>query len=271
MDNMYPQPDDRFGDHTLPYGLGAGPDGLGASPGMPADGRPGNADHARSAGRRPGRIARWAAGLGITALLIGGGSVLAVHLASAAAAGSTALTGLSQPASTSQASALSDLLGAPTSAGATVLSSDSAVSGVPAGVVGALHRCVAVARYLRATGHRAAARAQLRSCIRRFLRLRLRLRLRLLGGMHGQITVKTKTGTATIAFERGVIQSVTETSIVVKAADGTTWTWDFIARTVLFHAGHRVGVAALATGQRVFVAGPIVGGADDARLILIRR
>jgi hypothetical protein len=269
MDNMYPHPDDGSGDHTLPYSLGAGPDSLGSGHCMPVGGGPGSAEHARSASRRPGRIARWAAGLGITALLAGGGSVLAVQLAGVgpAAAGSTALTGLSQPASTSQAGALSDLLGAPASAGATVLSSDSAVSGVPGGAVGGLHRCLAAARHLRATGHRAAARAKLRSCIRRFLRLRLRL----LGGMHGQITVKTKTGTATIAFERGVIQSVTGTSIVVKAADGTTWTWDLIARTALFHAGRRVAASALATGQRIFVAGRVVGSADDARLILIRR
>jgi hypothetical protein len=217
--------------------------------------------------RGPSRTTRWAAGLGVAALLIGG-SVVAANLGgSPTTAAATALAGYSQPSGTSQAATLSSLLGSPASATATVLSGGSAGRSVPAGAAGALRRCAAVAKHLRATGHRAAARAKWRSCVRRFLRLRLRL----LRGMHGQITFKTKHGVRTIAFERGVIQSVSSSAIVVKAADGTTWTWDLIAKTVVFHARHRASTHALATGERVFVAGPVVSGADDARLIVIRR
>jgi hypothetical protein len=103
--------------------------------------------------------------------------------------------------------------------------------------------------------------------VRRFLRLRLRL----LRGLHGQITLQTKHGARTIAFERGVIQSVSGSAIVVKAADGVTWTWDLIAKTAVFRARHRATTHALATGEHVFVVGPLLSGADDARLIIIRR
>jgi hypothetical protein len=215
----------------------------------------------------PGRTTRWAAGFGVAALLIGG-SVVAANLGgSSTTAAATSLAGYSQPGGTSQTAALSSLLGSPTSAGATVLSGGAAGQAVSAGAAGALRRCAAVAKHLRATGHRAAARAKWRSCVRRFLRLRLRL----LRGMHGQVTFKTRHGVRTIAFERGVIQLVSSSAIVVKAADGTTFTWDLIAKTVVFHARHRSTTHALATGEHVFVVGPVVGGADDARLIVIRR
>jgi hypothetical protein len=103
--------------------------------------------------------------------------------------------------------------------------------------------------------------------VRRFLRLRLRL----LRGLHGQITLQTKHGARTIAFERGVIRSVSGSAIVVKAADGVTWTWDLIAKTAVFQARRRATTQALATGEHVFVVGPVLSGADDARLIIIRR
>jgi hypothetical protein len=48
-------------------------------------------------------------------------------------------------------------------------------------------------------------------------------------------------------------------------------TWHLIGRTVIVHAGHRLGAAALKVGARVLAVGPLVSGADDARLILIRR
>jgi hypothetical protein len=103
------------------------------------------------------------------------------------------------------------------------------------------------------------------------LRFRLRLRLLLMGGLHGQITFRTRAGIKTVAFERGVIQSVSGTTVTVKAADGTTMTWHLIGRTVIVRAGHRLGAAALTAGARVLALGPVVSGADDARLILIRR
>ncbi len=88
--------------------------------------------------------------------------------------------------------------------------------------------------------------------------------------LHGQVTVATKKGPRTIAFERGTVQSVSGGSVVVKAADGVTWTWQLGAGTRVFRTGRPVGADALADGQRVAVVGQLTGGSDQARRILIR-
>ena len=58
--------------------------------------------------------------------------------------------------------------------------------------------------------------------------------------------------------------------MVVKSADGTSWTWDLVSSTVVRERGHVVARTALADGEQVFVGGPVAGGASDARLIVIR-
>jgi hypothetical protein len=93
------------------------------------------------------------------------------------------------------------------------------------------------------------------------------LRLALIGGEHGTVTFKSKTGTTTAVFERGTVQSDTGSVITVTAADGTTWTWDITSSTVVRQAG---STATVGTGDQVFVAGTLVSGANDARLIRIQ-
>jgi ABC-type transport system substrate-binding protein len=93
------------------------------------------------------------------------------------------------------------------------------------------------------------------------------LRLALVGGEHGTVTFKGKSGTTTALFERGMVQSDTGSSITVTAPDGTTWTWDITSSTVIRKAGSQ---AAVSTGDQVFVVGTVVSGANDARLIQIR-
>jgi len=136
-----------------------------------------------------------------------------------------------------------------------------------------LRGCVAVARHLRQANRPMAARAALMRCAREYRLLRQRLRLRLTrllaSGLHGTITVSTASGVRTLAFERGVIQSASATSVVVKAADGTTWTWTIGSATVITRAGHAVAAGSLASGQQVLAAGPVVSGADDARRIFV--
>jgi hypothetical protein len=95
-------------------------------------------------------------------------------------------------------------------------------------------------------------------------------RLRLLGGVDGQFTFHTKTGFRTLAFERGTIQSVNGSDVVVKAADGTTWTWVIVSDTVVRKGGSKTTTSALSAGETVFAGGPVVSGAKDARLIVIR-
>jgi hypothetical protein len=95
-------------------------------------------------------------------------------------------------------------------------------------------------------------------------------RLRALGGVHGEFTFHNKTGFHTLAFERGAIQSVNGSDVVVRAPDGTVWTWVIVSNTVVRENGSKTTTSALATGDLVFAGGPVVNGAMDARLIVIR-
>lgn len=95
-------------------------------------------------------------------------------------------------------------------------------------------------------------------------------RLRRLGGMYGQFSVRTKSGaTRTITFERGVVTSA-GSDLLVKAANGTTWTWQFTPATVVRQGGAKGTRSDLSAGERVIVAGPLAAGARDARLIVVR-
>jgi hypothetical protein len=83
-------------------------------------------------------------------------------------------------------------------------------------------------------------------------------------------TFRTAAGTRTVAYERGTVVSDGGSSVVVRAADGTAQTWRLVSDTVIRRDGSRVGASALAAGQSVFVAGPVVSGVRDVRLAVIR-
>jgi hypothetical protein len=125
----------------------------------------------------------------------------------------------------------------------------------------------------RLTGHPVAARraagAAAARC--RFLRRRL-ARFFLLRGIDGQFSFRTADGAIrTLAYERGVIESVNAgSSITVQAADGTVWTWELVSNTVVRGPGGKISEASLAVGEPVWVGGPVVSGAKDARLIFVR-
>jgi hypothetical protein len=95
-------------------------------------------------------------------------------------------------------------------------------------------------------------------------------RLRALGGVEGTVTFHNKTGFHTISFERGTIQSVSGSDVVIKSPDGTTWTWVIVSDTVVRKNGAKTTTSALSAGETVFAAGPVTSGARDARLIVIR-
>jgi hypothetical protein len=96
-------------------------------------------------------------------------------------------------------------------------------------------------------------------------------RLRRLGGLHGEYTYATAKGAATLAFERGTVTSVGGGHLVVRAADGATWTWAITGTSVVRENGTKEPESALATGQAVFAGGPVAGGTREARLIVIRK
>ena len=96
-------------------------------------------------------------------------------------------------------------------------------------------------------------------------------RLRRLGGMYGQVSLRGKDGsTRTLAFERGTITSVSG-HLVVKAANGTTWTWTYVSDTTVRQGGQKVSRSDLASGQHVLVAGQVAAGNRDARVVIVAR
>jgi hypothetical protein len=95
-------------------------------------------------------------------------------------------------------------------------------------------------------------------------------RLRRLGGVDGEATFHYQGGYRTLAFERGTIQSVSGSDVVVKAPDGTVWTWAIVTDTVVRKSASKTTTSALSAGELVFAAGPVVSGNKDARLIVIR-
>ena len=194
------------------------------------------------------------AAVAASALLVGAGVALGAHL-----------TAGSGPARASTTQAGLKLVGN------TAVSNGLSGAGLKRDLAG-LRKCLRAARHLARTGHRAAARAQARACVREYHAggLLLLRRLLRLGGEYGQITFKTKKGSVTVAFERGVVGTVASGSVTVKAADGTIQTWNLVSKTAVVRAQNRASASVLAAGQRVFVVGAVVGGADDARLIIIR-
>jgi hypothetical protein len=94
--------------------------------------------------------------------------------------------------------------------------------------------------------------------------------LRLVRGMYGQVAYHSRTGTATLAFERGKVVSASGGHLAVRAPNGTTWTWDLASQAKVREHGRKASGSALSSGARVFVAGRVSGGSKDARLVLIR-
>jgi hypothetical protein len=246
------------------------------------DQNPGSDQHP-ARGRRS-RV-RWQAGGVAILLAVGVISGLALAGNTTAPADQAAPTGAAGPAApvgpTGQAAELNALLSSAASpsssppasslAGASPGGPAAAAAPQMSGVLPAAGRCVRVIRRLRLAGLTHAARVVRRHCryiIRRYI-IRRRIGRWLLGSMHGEFTFRTSDGIAALAFERGVIESVTGASVVVRAADGTTWTWDLVSNSVVRENGALASADALAGGERVFVGGPVTDGAKDARLIVI--
>ena len=238
-------PGEGWGQPAQPGALG-GLAGLGgpAGPGGPAAPPPRPAKL-----RRHGTAAWWGAGLALIVLLAGGGAA-AAELTSSSSPAPTALTG--------QAAQLNTLLNSSSSNG-----SGTSLSSTTSSSTGT-HPCLKRAKKLKAAGHPLAARAVLRLCGHALRRLRL------LGGMHGQFTFETKSGPRTIAYERGVIESVSGSNIVVQAKDGTTWTWVLGSSTTIRQGGQKSTSSTLSDGEQVFAGGSVISGGYDAKLIVVK-
>jgi hypothetical protein len=224
------------------------------------------------------------AGLLVAVLLAGGGTIAGIRLAGQSSpASGNAAAGQAGPAAIPQREGallnetLSDASapGALTAAGATLTGGAGApAAGAQAGLATKGSACARARRAARAahrTGLRRLARrigigaARCRRARRRIFAFFL------LRGVDGQFTVLTRNGTKVLAFERGVIQSVSAgSSITVKASDGTTWTWGLVSTTVVRDLQGKVSQSELTAGTPVWAGGPAVQGTRDARLIVVR-
>jgi hypothetical protein len=197
-------------------------------------------------GRPPrwsGRTKRFVTTAAAGAVLLGSGAAIGVALTG----GASAATG-SPPVST----ATSDASVSPSPAASTGTGSS--------GSARSASRCTRLAEELVLSNHPKLAARLHALCAHPLLRLAL------VGGEHGTVTFRSKSGTTTAVFERGTVESDTGSVITVTAADGTTWTWDITSSTVIRQAG---STATVSTGDQVFVVGTLVSGANDARLIRI--
>lgn len=299
MDNMYrptgdgdPQDSRRTDQFWTPA---PGPAGTGPQdPSSPAP-QPSQLDQHYARDRR--HALRWTAGLSLALVLAAGGVIGGVALASHPRASSLAQASDSTGAGSgpgsaagaagqpqSQAAQLNSVLNAAGTPGPLTLTSaptgpastaSTGAGSAPASTAktrAACRRAVAALRAARRAGHPAVVRAARAAVIAHCRGLRRRLlRFALLRGIDGQFTFRTKQGSIrTLAFERGVVQSVSGSAIVVRATDGTTWTWDLVSSTVVREHGKKTAASALTSGEPVWVGGPVLSGAKDARLVVIR-
>jgi hypothetical protein len=283
-ENSGAQPTQPF--WTAPGTAGPEPAGFGPhGPAGPAGSQPPNFGEHPPKDRR--RAFRWTAGIVVAALLAGGGVIAALSLSGHSSPGGTsAQAGQASLADSAQQAALlnrtlnsANSPGAISGAGGALSASGAALaaSGSPAGAAarGAARalcaRALQVAKAAKQDGlPRLARRIEIGATRCRLARRRI-FRFFLLRGVDGQFTIQTRQGTKTLAFERGVIQAINAgKSLVVKAPDGTTWTWDIVSTTVVRDQQGKVGQGSLSVGATVWVGGPVVQGAKDARLIVLR-
>ena len=206
---------------------------------------PGNQGGQRRPPRWSGRTKRFVTTAAAGAVIFGGGTAIGIAMTG----GASAATG-SPPVTT-----------VTSGAAATPTPAASTSSGTGAGTsTGAQSGCKALVEQLVLSNHLKLAQLLHGLCTQPLRRLAL------VGGEYGTVTFKTKSGTTTAVFERGTVQSDTGSVITVTAADGTTWTWGITSSTVIRQNGSSASVG---TGDQVFVAGTLVSGANDARLIRI--
>jgi hypothetical protein len=256
----------------------------GRHPGAAGPPGPGHTGHPAPGLRKDHRKAlHWTAGLLAAVLLAGGGAIAGMRLAAHSSPGASpgAAAGQSGSAGTTQQGALlnetlSDASSpGPLTTGATLArGAGASAGGAAAGAAAKAPVCARAGHVSRVAGraglHRLARRIGMGAAHCRRARRRV-FAFFLLRGVDGQFTIQTRKGTKTLAYERGVIQSVTAVkSITVKASDGTTWTWDLVSTTVVRDRQGKIGQSALTSGTPVWVGGPVVQGTKDARLIVVR-
>lgn len=84
---------------------------------------------------------------------------------------------------------------------------------------------------------------------------------------HGQVTVRTKTGTEVIDLQRGLVTAVSPTSITVQSQDGFSATYVVDSSTKVRKTGQSSAIGNVASGDHVVIAAVHSGNTDTAKRI----
>jgi hypothetical protein len=92
------------------------------------------------------------------------------------------------------------------------------------------------------------------------------------GGLvvHGQDTVRTKTGYQTIDFQVGAVTAKSGNTLTVTSTDGYKLVWTLNSKTVIRDLGKAVTASALKTGQTIRISGTATGAGATARIVQVR-
>ena len=89
------------------------------------------------------------------------------------------------------------------------------------------------------------------------------------GGVHGQETVKDKTGAYVVEeWQVGKVGSISGSSITVTDASGTTWTWTAQSGIKYSVEGKSGALSGVHVGDTVLLRGTQSGGANDATALM---
>jgi len=80
---------------------------------------------------------------------------------------------------------------------------------------------------------------------------------------HGEATVRTKTGTEVVDFQRGTVTAVSPTSVTVRSQDGFTATYAVTSTSKVRKNKQASTISAVAVNDRVAVAAVKQGTADN--------
>jgi hypothetical protein len=84
---------------------------------------------------------------------------------------------------------------------------------------------------------------------------------------HGQVTVRTKTGTEVIDLQRGLVTAVSPTSITVKSQDGFSATYVVDSATKVRKTAQQSAIGNVANGDNVVIAAAHSNNTDTAKRI----
>lgn len=82
---------------------------------------------------------------------------------------------------------------------------------------------------------------------------------------HGQVTVRTKTGTEVLDLQRGLVTAVSPTSITVKSQDGFTTTYVVSSTTKVRKNKQASAIGSVANGDSVEIVAIHSGNTDTAK------